>query len=118
MGWLSFFGCGFTAYGPILTLFFATVATNAQYVILAMTSAFFWLISLLIVSIFWFTIPGLRDLPPVVITYAIIIQELFRLGFYWLFAKAEKGLNAVSDNSNSQFNRPIFAYGMFFVCLH
>jgi hypothetical protein len=37
MSLLSFFGCGLTAYGPIITLFLLTISNNAQLVILAMT---------------------------------------------------------------------------------
>lgn len=45
------------------------------------------------------------------ITYSVAIQELCRWGFYLLLNRAEAGLNIVSANPKSPFNRPVFAFG-------
>ncbi|KAL9556354.1 hypothetical protein MBANPS3_001905 [Mucor bainieri] len=44
------------------------------------------------------------------ITYSVAIQELCRWGFYLLLNKAEAGLNTVSANPKSPFNRSVFAF--------
>ncbi|KAG2195817.1 hypothetical protein INT47_010027 [Mucor saturninus] len=44
------------------------------------------------------------------ITYSVAIQELCRWGFYLLLNRAEAGLNIVSANPKSPFNRPVFAF--------
>ena len=50
---LSFFGCAFTAYGPALSLFLFTIASDPVKIIILILSAFFWLLSLLLSSVLW-----------------------------------------------------------------
>ena len=49
----TFFGCALTAYGPALSLFLITIASDPVKIIILILSAFFWLLSLLISSILW-----------------------------------------------------------------
>ncbi|KAI9230535.1 MAG: gamma-secretase subunit Aph-1 [Piptocephalis tieghemiana] len=107
---ISFFGCLFTAYGPILSLFLVSIGDNAQLVILALTAAFFWLIALLFISIFWFAIKPLQDVHVATLAYSVVIQELFRYCFYYIYSKAERGLISVSSRPASPLNRSSFAF--------
>ncbi|RKP12087.1 gamma-secretase subunit Aph-1 [Piptocephalis cylindrospora] len=107
---ISFFGCLFTAYGPILSLFVVSIGGNAQLVILALTAAFFWLLSLLIISILWFLIKPLQDTHTATLAYSVVIQELFRYIFYFIYSKAERGLISVSARPASPLNRSSFAF--------
>ena len=50
---LSFFGCALTAYGPALSLFLFTIASDPVKIIILILSAFFWLLSLLLSSVLW-----------------------------------------------------------------
>ena len=50
---LAFFGCAFTAYGPALSLFLFTIASDPVKIIILILSAFFWLLSLLFSSVLW-----------------------------------------------------------------
>ena len=49
----AFFGCAFTAYGPALSLFLFTIASDPVKIIILILSAFFWLLSLLFSSVLW-----------------------------------------------------------------
>ncbi|RUS31427.1 Aph-1 protein-domain-containing protein [Jimgerdemannia flammicorona] len=80
---LSFFGCGLIAFGPSLAIFFLYVARNAQLVLLAVSSAFFWLVSILIASAIWYVAKPAQDNNAITIVYSVLLQELFR----WLLYK-------------------------------
>ncbi|OAQ33881.1 Aph-1 [Linnemannia elongata AG-77] len=101
----TFFGCAFTAYGPSLAIFFGSIAPNAQLVILMVSSAFFWLISVLLASAIWYMASDSRNTFPVTIIYTVLLQELFRYFLYLLINRAESGLNMVAMHPKSKFNR-------------
>ncbi|KAG0081895.1 gamma secretase complex protein [Linnemannia elongata] len=106
----TFFGCAFTAYGPSLAIFFGSIAPNAQLVILMVSSAFFWLISVLLASAIWYMASDSRNTFPVTIIYTVLLQELFRYFLYLLINRAESGLNMVAMHPKSKFNRSGYAF--------
>ncbi|CAO3690377.1 unnamed protein product [Umbelopsis vinacea] len=110
MSLYSFFGCLFTAYGPLLSIFFLYIARDAQLVLLMVCSAFFWLIAILLSSVIWFAAKPIQNLHAATILYSVIIQEVFRWGLFKLLNRAEKGLMIVSKNPKSLFNRSAFAF--------
>lgn len=95
---MVFFGCAFIAFGPALALFSLTVAKDAQQVIVLIASAFFWLLSLLLSSIWWTVVSPLKKHLAFGITFSVIFQELFRLAFYKLMRKADEGLLSMINN--------------------
>ncbi|KAG1139070.1 hypothetical protein G6F37_008933 [Rhizopus arrhizus] len=103
----TFFGCLLFAYGPILSIFLLSIAPNAQYVLLTVSSAFFCLIALLISSVIWYFSKTNNYIS---IVYSIAIQEICRWGFYLMTHKAEKGLNSISANPNSPLNKHVFSF--------
>ncbi|KAF8938123.1 gamma-secretase subunit Aph-1 [Dissophora ornata] len=107
---LTFFGCTLTAYGPSLAIFFGFVAPNPQLVILMVSSAFFWLLSLLLASAIWFIATNSRNTYTSTIIYTVLLQELFRWLLYLLINRAEEGLNMVAKHPKSQFNRSGYAF--------
>ncbi|KAG0268410.1 gamma secretase complex protein [Linnemannia exigua] len=107
---ITFFGCAFTAYGPSLAIFFGSIAPNAQLVILMVSSAFFWLISVLLASAIWFMASNSRETFPVTIIYTVLLQELFRYFLFLLINRAEGGLNLVAKHPKSRFNRSGYAF--------
>ncbi|GJJ71145.1 gamma-secretase subunit APH-1 [Entomortierella parvispora] len=107
---LTFFGCALTAYGPSLAIFFGYIAPNAQLVILMVSSAFFWLISLLLASAIWFLATNSRNTFTSTIIYTVLLQELFRWCLYLLINRAESGLNMVAKHPKSKFNRSGYAF--------
>ncbi|KAI8363132.1 gamma-secretase subunit Aph-1 [Mortierella sp. GBAus27b] len=106
----TFFGCALTAYGPCLAIFFGSIAPNAQLVILMVSSAFFWLISLLLASAIWFMAKNSQQTYTSTIIYTVLLQELFRWLLYILINRAEKGLNMVAKHPKSKFNRSGYAF--------
>ncbi|CAG8459390.1 7609_t:CDS:2 [Funneliformis caledonium] len=107
---LTFFGCALTAYGPPLAIFFLTIAKDAQLVILMVSSAFFWLISILAASSIWFIAKSARTIDVITVLYSVLLQELFRWFFYKLISRAESGLILASTNPTSPYNRSSFAF--------
>eukprot|EP01119_Soliformovum_irregulare_P007631 TRINITY_DN2007_c0_g1_i2.p1 TRINITY_DN2007_c0_g1~~TRINITY_DN2007_c0_g1_i2.p1 ORF type:complete len:210 (-),score=28.69 TRINITY_DN2007_c0_g1_i2:65-694(-) len=52
-------------------------------------SSFFWLISILLSSVFWIAIPPLKDVPFWIIPWAVLFQEIFRIIFFKLYQKSQ-----------------------------
>jgi anterior pharynx defective protein 1 len=77
-------GCTLIAYGVPFSMFVFTIAHHPFRVIVSMTSAFFWLLSLLVSSLLWFAIVPLRDELAFAVPFAVIFQEIFRYLFYRL----------------------------------
>ncbi|KAF9988933.1 gamma secretase complex protein [Mortierella antarctica] len=107
---VTFFGCALTAYGPSLAIFFGCIAPNAQLVILMVSSAFFWLLSLLLASAIWFIAKSSQHTYTSTIIYTVLLQELFRWFLFHLISRAEKGLNMVAHHPTSKFNRSGYAF--------
>lgn len=89
---MVFFGCAFIAFGPAFAMFVLTVARDHQQVIVLIASAFFWLISLLISSIWWMIVSPLKTQLAFGMSFSVIFQELFRFAYYKLIKKADEGL--------------------------
>ncbi|XP_015750176.1 PREDICTED: gamma-secretase subunit Aph-1-like [Acropora digitifera] len=79
---MVFFGCTFIAFGPAFALFSLTVAKDAEQVIVLIASAFFWLLSLLLSSIWWTVVSPLKKQLAFGMAFSVLFQELFRLAFY------------------------------------
>ncbi|KAI9208904.1 gamma-secretase subunit Aph-1 [Polychytrium aggregatum] len=108
MSLLSFFGCALTAYGPALAVFLVYVARSSQLVILFISSAFFWLLSILVSSSICYAV-GTSINFHITIGVSVIVQELFRWLFFLLLRKAELGLTQMADKPKSVLNRPSWA---------
>ncbi|KAI8982309.1 gamma-secretase subunit Aph-1 [Mycotypha africana] len=106
----TFFGCLLTAYSPLLSIFFLYIAPNAQYVLLMVASAFFCLLALLLSSVIWYFAKATQSNHYISIAYSVAIKEVCRWGFYLLLSRAESGLNNISTNPKSPFNKTSFAF--------
>ncbi|GAU90850.1 hypothetical protein RvY_03210 [Ramazzottius varieornatus] len=95
---LSFFGCALTAFGPSLSFFIIFIARDPIRVIILIASGFFWLVSLLISSGLWRAFIPLQDKLAFGLAVSVVLQELFRFGFYLTMRKAEAGLQMVSHD--------------------
>eukprot|EP01114_Cavostelium_apophysatum_P019378 TRINITY_DN6230_c0_g1_i1.p1 TRINITY_DN6230_c0_g1~~TRINITY_DN6230_c0_g1_i1.p1 ORF type:complete len:240 (-),score=25.49 TRINITY_DN6230_c0_g1_i1:50-769(-) len=91
MGYLMFFGCLLLAYSPAIAIFIQILSTNARLIILSIGSSFFWLLAILLASIWWTVIPPLRHIYFWTIIWTILFQELMRFVFFKLYSKAERG---------------------------
>ena len=95
---LAVFAYGFIAYGPTVVLFAVTVSRHAYQVILLMTGAFFWLLSLFLSSIIWTAVPPLQDTLAFTIPFSVLLQELFRYLYFLLLRRVDKVLEIVSED--------------------
>jgi len=91
MGYLVFFGCLLIAFSPSFAVFMWLIASSPRLVILTIGSSFFWLLSILLASMWWYVIPPLRTIFFWTIPWSVFFQELFRFLFFKLYTKAEKG---------------------------
>lgn len=110
----EFFGCTFIAFGPPFAMFYYTIAPDAVRIIILIASAFFWLLSLLISSIWWAIITPLKETLVFAVVSSVIFQEIMRFLVYLLLTKAEGGLKRVTDSNTSLVdNKHVLAYGNF-----
>lgn len=83
-------GCAFLAFSPTLTLLFLLTYSKANLIIIVTTSAFAYLLSTVLSSLFWLPVPSsLRSNPYVLIFPAIVCQFVCRAGFVWLYHRVE-----------------------------
>lgn len=106
---MDFFGCAFLAFGPPLAMFTFTVAVEPIRIIMLVASAFFWLISLLLSSLLWYTVSPLQNHLAFGLVFSVLFQEAFRYLLYWVLRKAERGLDKVTTIHVAD-SRHVFAY--------
>lgn len=108
---LEFFGCSFLAFGTPFAMFVFTIAHDPVRIIILIAAAFFWLLSLLLSSLLWFTVVPLRDSLAFGLVFSVMFQEAFRYLIYKLLRKAENGLKKITDDSLQLIeNKHILAY--------
>jgi anterior pharynx defective protein 1 len=78
MGLLLGIACVLTAYGPSLAIFLIALAPHAQHVLLAISTGFFYLTSILLSSILYYSTEVFRSSIAQII-YSVLLQELFRM---------------------------------------
>ncbi|KAM5337898.1 gamma-secretase subunit APH-1B isoform 2-T6 [Glossophaga mutica] len=102
-----FFGCAFIAFGPALALYIVTIAKEPLRIIFLIVGAFFWLVSLLLSSLVWFTARTITDdkdesiqkyLLIFGVLISVLIQEMFRFAYYRLLKKANEGLKIINPD--------------------
>ncbi|RZF38698.1 hypothetical protein LSTR_LSTR011008 [Laodelphax striatellus] len=108
----EFVGCACIAYGPLLAMFVFTIMQDPIRIIILIAAAFFWLVSLLLSSVFWFILP-LKNTLIFGVVMSVLFQEFFRYLIYRLLRKAEAGLKKVSvpdTNIEITNNKHVLAY--------
>nr|CCA22534.1 conserved hypothetical protein [Albugo laibachii Nc14] len=100
VNWPLLFGCILTAYGPIATLFFILIGKRAQLIIIALTSAFIWLISVLISATIWQIIPVLKSSAEATICVTILIQEIGRYTYFQLYSRGVVAIQKVTTTKH------------------
>ncbi|KAG8176576.1 hypothetical protein JTE90_024239 [Oedothorax gibbosus] len=111
---MEFFGCAMIAFGPSLAMLAITIARDPIRIIILISAAFFWLLSLLLSSILWNIVIPLRKELAFGVVFSVMFQEVFRFLFYKLLRKAEIGLKKVqevgADGSPVSSNRVTLSY--------
>lgn len=98
--WPLFFGSILIGFGPIASLYFFVVAKRAQLAIFAITSAFIWLVAILITATFWKILPFLNDSVVGTVIFTIILEEIVRFGLYWMYKLAEKKISKITNDKD------------------
>ncbi|XP_071956620.1 gamma-secretase subunit Aph-1-like [Antedon mediterranea] len=101
---MQFFGAMFIAYGPAVAMFLFTVVSEPLRIIVMIAGMFFWLIALLISSIWWAAVVPLKDELAFGLVFSIFFQEAFRYLYFRILRKAEDGLQQFSEPSNRTNN--------------
>lgn len=96
---LEFLGCTLITFGPPLAMFIQSVSHDPIKIILFIASTFFWLLSFLTASIFWYILSKFCDYLIIGAYIAVISQELFRYLFNIATRKAEIILENIISNS-------------------
>ncbi|XP_044750769.1 gamma-secretase subunit Aph-1 [Coccinella septempunctata] len=108
---VEFFGCMFLAFGPPFAMFVFTVAQDPVRIIIMIASAFFWLLSLLLSSCWWFIVFPLRNELVFGLVFSVLFQEFFRGIIYMILRKAQNGLTKIGDGTSSLVqNKHIVSY--------
>ncbi|XP_052854311.1 gamma-secretase subunit Aph-1 [Drosophila gunungcola] len=105
----EFFGCTFIAFGPPFALFVFTIANDPVRIIILIAAAFFWLLSLLISSV-WYALMPLKDFLAFGVVFSVLFQEGFRYIIYRILRSTEQGLHAVAEDTRVTDNKHILAY--------
>lgn len=109
INWFPFVGCLSIAFGPSVTLFLVTAASEAQAVILLIASAFFWLLSLLLSSLVWLAAVPLRKHLAFTLFFSVIFQEALRVLFVLLVKKTNTALSRISRETTDLFHGPRYS---------
>jgi len=105
----EFFGCTFIAFGPPFALFVFTIANDPVRIIILIAAAFFWLLSLLISSL-WYALIPLKEFLAFGVVFSVCFQEAFRYIIYRILRSTEQGLHAVAEDTRVTDNKHILAY--------
>jgi anterior pharynx defective protein 1 len=94
-----FVGSIFLCFGLVISVFFGLVFHRAQFLILSIVSALFWLLSLLCSSIFWYIIPDLRDSNWGLLPVSVFFTEIARYSLLVFYDKTVRSFSIVSINA-------------------
>ena len=77
----AFFGQVFLLAAPSVSMFCMFCASDPRLVIFAIGGAFWWGLSALIASLWWYAIAPMHEYPIFGVYFGVIFQELVRWGF-------------------------------------
>ncbi|XP_033113224.1 gamma-secretase subunit Aph-1-like [Anneissia japonica] len=97
---MQFFGAMFIAYGPAIAMFLFTVVREPLRIIVMIAGMFFWLIALLVSSIWWAAVVPLKDDLAFALVFSVFFQEAFRYLYFRILRKAEDGLQQFNETDN------------------
>lgn len=99
MGFALFGGCFLIAYTLPIFLFVNIIAKRSQLVIISISAAFFWLLSVMLASALWALVnDDSKTLLPVAATLGVIFQEAGRYGFFRMYTAAESKIKTLTSN--------------------
>ncbi|TDH65362.1 hypothetical protein CCR75_002997 [Bremia lactucae] len=100
VNWPLFFGCILVGFGPLAAVFFTIIAKRAQLVIISLSGAFVWLIAILVTATLWQIIPALKTSLSATVPVGVVVQEAFRVLFFYLYTRTELAVKRVTTSSH------------------
>ncbi|KAL0489303.1 gamma-secretase subunit APH, partial [Acrasis kona] len=88
--YLALIGNALIVFGPIVSIFNFYLCNIPQLVIVFVAAAFFYLLSTCLTSAFYF-IPGIVNLPYLLVSIGVSIQEIFRFALFLAYLFTERG---------------------------
>ena len=103
MGFLLFTGCGLVAFGPSVAFLVLVVSRRSQLVIVMVSSAFAWLLAVLLSALLWKLLPPATAVA-IPLVASVLIQEAVRFAFVKGYSRAEQGVALMAAASVLPFN--------------
>ena len=107
MTWLGVVGNGLVAFGPVSAIAFFLVGQRSHLSILAVVAAFFWLIAAMFCAILWVAVPPLKGEFSWIIPSGVVIHEIFRWVFYYLYQRSEGAIKRALSGGVSKHEMPL-----------
>ncbi|KAG7376528.1 hypothetical protein PHYPSEUDO_013212 [Phytophthora pseudosyringae] len=80
---------------------------TAQLVILALSGAFVWLVAILVTATLWQIIPPLKMSLSDTVPVGVVVQEAFRILFFYLYTRTEQAVKRVTTSAHQHWaNKP------------
>lgn len=92
------------SFGPAIVFILGVTARSASFTIAAVTSSFFWLVSIMLPSIIHVAVPGAKDHAVTTLLISVICQEIGRFLFVKLYYYSEDALVKKTATLQSPFN--------------
>ncbi|KAJ3449774.1 gamma-secretase subunit aph-1 [Anaeramoeba flamelloides] len=91
-----FLGCLLISYSPLIALFLKFILKDSKLLIISLSGAFFWMLSIFLSSILWFVVSPWKKEHIWSIIVSFIFQEVVRFLCFKLWNKLETSINLLS----------------------
>lgn len=87
------------AFSAPFAVFTVLIAKRVQLLIVTITAAFFWLLSLMLTALMWYLLTPLQTSFYVLLPVSVAMQEIARFFFFRLYSRLEQSFSVVSTNA-------------------
>ncbi len=94
-----FLGASLIAFGPLLSLLYLVVLKRSQLTIIALCSAWVFMMAFIFSSVVWAVVKPLQSVYAYVMATSVIFQTIYRFGIVKLYYYSYRKLLKVSSNS-------------------
>jgi anterior pharynx defective protein 1 len=99
-----FFGCLLIAFGPAIVFLLSVVLHHSHLTVLAIVSAFYELMGVLLTSILWYVMPStFNGRTATALVFGAILQEMMRFLFVVSYGRGETGLVKATGSTQLPF---------------
>ena len=98
MTWLGVIANGLIAFGPITAIAVLLVSQRSHLSIISVVGAFSWMLSNVVSAVLWILLPTLKHEWGWVIPTGVLLQELMRFGFFYLYSRSEQAITQAATS--------------------